>query len=387
MTTNEIWTWLWMNRAIISLVAGLLTLTTFVWRRFQWIVTTCRRIWEWATGHRPRVPRHTIRVVGDTPWGQGARWFEGTVGNQPAMQVVGNYWHITNISDGLVHVLAVHLKRPRMTGAIQLTPAGGIPRGATVEASFMFWVQPPIRKAGSDLKATIIFVDQFGNEHAVKTVFAGPQPIPPQSIGPPPEPAFRIVDPVERTVVEVLKDELVRYANCGRRIGGFGSITLTYQGRNLPGLGADWREQGSPQQQSIIQDPETAQIVSDNAEALLRRHEVLSVDEKQRFADALLRRLSRQTEYAPIGYFIVFVLIQIGALASALRHAMANLRGDQNLGFSEVMRLLDGLLRVAHPSFSLSMLDDTEEIIQGMSEDTFQIRERIAAIRAYRIRR
>jgi hypothetical protein len=184
-----------------------------------------------------------------------------------------------------------------------------------------------------------------------------------------------------------LKDELSRYAEHGRLIGGFGSITLTYHGRTLEGLGWVWRQQGLLRRQSIIPDPEGAQVASDNADALIRRYEGLNNDERQRFTNALLRRLSRQTEYAPIGYFIVYVLFRIGKLSESLHEAAANLRGDQSLGFSEIMRLLDGLLHVAHPSFSADMLDEIEAFVEGLSEDTSQIRERIAAIRADRITR
>jgi hypothetical protein len=57
---------------------------------------------------------------------------------------------------------------------------------------------------------------------------------------------------------------------------------------------------------------------------------------------------------------------------------------DGEFGFNDLLRLLDGLLRFEHPKFTPDLLDEVERFIEGIHEHTFRIRERIAAIRAFR---
>jgi hypothetical protein len=86
-------------------------------------------------------------------------------------------------------------------------------------------------------------------------------------------------------------------------------------------------------------------IESDNAAALLSLYGSLQTN-------ALLKRLSKTTEYAPIGYFICYVLFSIGHLSDALDTARKCLQGDAAYGFSDLLRLLDALLRFKHPEFA-----------------------------------
>jgi hypothetical protein len=127
-------------------------------------------------------------------------------------------------------------------------------------------------------------------------------------------------------------------------------------------------------------------IESDNAAALLNLYGSLQTKEEQtRFVAALLKRLSKTTEYAPIGYFIFYVLFSIGHLSDALDTARKDLQGDAAYGFSDLVRLLDALLRFKHPEFDAKALDDVERFTEGLTEDTFRIAERLAAIRAVRL--
>jgi hypothetical protein len=92
-------------------------------------------------------------------------------------------------------------------------------------------------------------------------------------------------------------------------------------------------------------------------------------------------------EYAPVGYFILLVLHRVCHLSDVLLVAKGQLEGDKAYGFSDLLRLLDGLLRFRHPEFSLEQLDEVERFVDGVEEHTFGIRERLAAIRAYRLGR
>jgi hypothetical protein len=104
-----------------------------------------------------------------------------------------------------------------------------------------------------------------------------------------------------------------------------------------------------------------------------------------RFVTALLERLSRSTDYASVGYLILLVLFRIGGLSEALETAKKNLQKDEAYGFSDPLRLLDGLLHFEHQSFTLELLDQIEKLVESIEENTFNIQERIAAIRAFRL--
>jgi hypothetical protein len=164
--------------------------------------------------------------------------------------------------------------------------------------------------------------------------------------------------------------------------GGLGSIQTIYRKQVYRGVGSDSREIGSPKLQSIVPDPENAKIESDNALTLIKFYSSLGNQEQNDFIQILLKRLSRETPYAPIGYFILFVLYHLDMLSKALETAKNQLQSDSVYGFSDFLRLLDGLLKYEHPKFSARMLDEIERFLKGIKEDTFRISERLSAIRA-----
>lgn len=342
-------------------------------------------LWKWISRYKPKVPRETIRLV---PHPQTSRWHMGSSKGQPAMQVVSN-WYVTNITNRDILLLSVRLKKPAINGSICVRHShsdyyGRYPilPGATTEAVADFWITPPLRNVGDDYEADLIFVDQFGNDHKAKGVcFVGQKPSQPRSEDPG-ELVHAITDPIEKAVVSVLKSEVQRYKVCGRRSGGLGSVQVVIDGKPYAGVGSDWREADSPKNQSLISDPSKATIISDNAEILVKFFTSLkSEKEKCGFVNALLIRTVKDSEYASVGYFIMLVLYRIGKLTDALSKAKCDLMGDSAYGFSDLLRLLDGLLRVEHPSFSTELLDVVERFINSVSEYTFAIRERIAAIR------
>ncbi|MDP2999431.1 MAG: hypothetical protein Q8N47_18225, partial [Bryobacterales bacterium] len=54
-------------------------------------------------------------------------------------------------------------------------------------------------------------------------------------------------------------------------------------------------------------------------------------------------------------------------------------------GLSNVLMLINGLLRYRHPDFTGEMLDDIERMIHGLDEHSFLIPAKLAAIRASRL--
>ncbi len=81
----------------------------------------------------------------------------------------------------------------------------------------------------------------------------------------------------------------------------------------------------------------------------------------------------------------LLVFLRLGDIAAVLAKARNDLRGDSAHGFGDLLILLDGLLRLDHPSFTDEMLDQIEEFVNGLDEHTFHIEERVNAIRAWRM--
>ena len=78
-------------------------------------------------------------------------------------------------------------------------------------------------------------------------------------------------------------------------------------------------------------------------------------------------------------------LFRVGRLAEGLNRARTHLQGDDGYGFSDMLMLLDGLLKYQYPDFSSEHLDEIEEAMRDVTEHTFKIHERLAAIRASRL--
>jgi len=346
-------------------------------------------------------PRRTLQIAekmdGHCWWGMGKR------GDDPTMQVVGSMF-ITNISNVAVRIPQVELRcgflgRKRVNGMVMVPISRennlhgfyDIPPNETRNAHFDFWVFPPVEKAGQPFKThSVTFIDQFGNRHTVKNVTFTVHPSESSKLAPkePEEFPYQIADPIEKEVVSVLKAELGRYGQCGRTVGGLGSVHIVYQGRAMTGMGSDSWTPDSPANQVICQSPGEAVLKSDNLEALLAfYHGLDSEDKKQRFISFLLERLDQNKGYRAVSYFIVCVLMKTGHLSQALQKARSDLRAgdDKAFGFSNVLMLLNGLLKYRHPDFSSEMLDEIERSIHDSGEHPFLIPAKVSAIRASRL--
>jgi len=267
-----------------------------------------------------------------------------------------------------------------------------IPPGETRNVNFDFWVYPPVEEPMNHFTAhSVVFMDQFGNRHIVKRVrFRSTAADNPPKSKEPEEFPYAIADPIEREVVSVLKAEIGRYEMHGRRVGGLGSIYIVYQDRSFTSFGGDSWTSDSPVNQLIVSDPDAASLRSDNLEALVGFYQRLSSDdERTRFKAVLLDRLDANRGYLKISYFIVCVLMSVGSLADALQKARRDLPDGETrvFGLSNVLMLLNGLLKYRHPDFTNQMLDEIERMIHGLSEHPFMIPRKLAAVRASRLSR
>lgn len=346
------------------------------------------------------MPHDTLRLAAKM---QGSCWWHmGKRGDDPTMQVVGSVF-ATNVSNVPVRLPQIELRygffgRHRVSGMVMVANderqrmygMHDIPPGETRDVTFDFWVFPPVAKSEADfIVHSVTIIDQFGNRHMMKRVQfssdAANAPIIPNE---PEEFPYAISDPIEKEVVSVLKAERSRFKVCGRSVGGLGSVHIIYRGQSITGVGGDSWTSNSPLNQSIVADPEASTLKSDNLNALTTLYTGLKSDEeRQQFIKTLLDRLDAQRGYLDISYFIVLVLLTIGTLPEALLKAKNVLPTGETrvFGLSNVLMLLNGLLKYRHPDFTNTMLDEIEKMLHGLDEHPFLIPAKIAAIRAGRL--
>ncbi len=339
---------------IVAAVIGVWSLFTKTGKAFwRYIINKISRI-------KPKVPSTTMRIVFNT---KDLRWNMGSVRSKPAMQVNARCY-ITNIINVPVFILRAYLKKPFVEGTIfvqhpESNYFGNYPilPGRTAEASIDFWIFPPTRGKNEPLNAKIIFVDQYGNCHKTsKLCFSSDfRQDKRTKVNLTPESIYKIRDPIEKTVASILQDELHRYQKHGRPQGGLGSA----------------KKNGTEQK-----------VKSDNEKLLTDYYSQQSEDGKKKIIDNLLLRLSKDKGYSDVGYLILLVLFRLGNFKEALKTAKSDLQGSEHYGFSDFLRLLDMLLEIEHSLFTPDMLDEIESFICGLSENTFQIPERLVSIRA-----
>jgi hypothetical protein len=247
----------------------------------------------------------------------------------------------------------------------------------------------PKRTGEQTLNVTLGVSNDEGYEQRARVALRGfPKPKQPGAVSL--EAVSGIKEQVVRDVVVVLQSESNRYSKCGRERGGLGSIHIAYRGRQIMGAGGgDGWSPDSSRDQNLAQDPSAATLRSDNLDSLIAIHSQLSTEaERAQFVAALTDRLNNKIGYLSVAYFIVCGLWKVGHFKEALHHAKAHLPVAENkvFGLSNVLFLINGLLRYRYPDFTPEMIDDIEGFIHGLREHTFQIAEKIASIRALRLR-
>lgn len=303
---------------------------------------------------------------------------------------------------GLVHV---RLVKPRVRGEIlhEDVSVRAVDRNMYGTAAHSGYLIPPkmilpasasvmIRgvpwgKLKNEVRVKIAISDDEGYEQSIAFKMRVIAPTSATPARPAVEMVPVISNAVEREVATVLQAELSRYEKCGRRVGGLGSVHFAIDGRGMTGVGTDSWNANSPKNQSVADNPDVCDLQSDNLEALMAFYERLSAAEKEQFASALTMRLGDKS-YLAVSYFIVLALMKIGRLKDALENAKSKLpQGDISVfGLSNVLMLLNGLLRYRYPDFTNGMLDEIERFLDGLNEHSFQIPEKLAAIRTARLR-
>ena len=156
----------------VAIAVGVLTIfgTIFGWFRKTWLWTRSR----FKRGASPGtidVPTKTMILI-PTPRANALWWHMGAIGNEPAMQIVGDL-NITNISKYGIFVMGARLRKPNAIGHALVRAQNQnlydskhlVPPGAVSDLRFSFFVQPPVQAEGKAFRADVAIVDQFGNEH------------------------------------------------------------------------------------------------------------------------------------------------------------------------------------------------------------------------------
>jgi hypothetical protein len=106
------------------------------------------------------------------------RWNMGGVANEPAMQLMSDWW-VTNRTETDVFVLRAELifrEGLRRTALNQMQPMDRGTAGAMNAIGLLFWIVPPIRREDEDFKARIVMIDNFNQRHDVgKVIFKSPK--------------------------------------------------------------------------------------------------------------------------------------------------------------------------------------------------------------------
>lgn len=159
----------------VGVVVGALTILGTI---FGWF----GKAWRWGISlFKPKPPVGVIEVPSKTMVlipvvRQNALWWHmGSMGDQPAMQIVGDL-NVTNISKYGVFVMGARLRKPKAIGHALVRAHDSniystkhiILQGGVSDLRFDFFVQPPVRVKGQLFKADVAIIDQFGNEHWLK---------------------------------------------------------------------------------------------------------------------------------------------------------------------------------------------------------------------------
>lgn len=162
-------------QVVVAIAIGLLTILGTI---FGWF----GKVWCWVSSlFKPKPPVGVIEVPSKTmvliPVSrQNALWWHmGAIGEQPAMQIVGDL-NVTNISEYGVFVMGAKLRKPKAVGhavvrahdSNMYSTKHTIPQGAVSDLRFDFFVQPPVCERGKSFKCDVAIIDQFGNEHWLK---------------------------------------------------------------------------------------------------------------------------------------------------------------------------------------------------------------------------
>lgn len=177
----------------------------------------------------------------------------------------------------------------------------------------------------------------------------------------------------------ILDEEKRAYTANGRIRGGLGSFN-----HRLPN---EWKIEGQiPQILDSVSNSDS--ISSPNAATLIKLYSSLtSVGEKSIFKEALFLALNKGANYADVGYFILFVLYKIGELIPAIGIAKANLAGDSNNAFDNLLAMTALIVKHQYSYISEDEYKRMEALLKGTDGYDLWLEDRITVAKTKIIER
>ncbi|MCK1493486.1 hypothetical protein IVB14_24435 [Bradyrhizobium sp. 180] len=365
---------------------------------FRWLAMGIEALRSWRASRRPQKTFHLTAMSG--MW-HSAKQVDGST----IVQIVADLL-VKNQSEQSIGLVRPRIIRPRrlrsevvqsdvMVRAPRANVYGTafisghvVPPGMSLPAQAHIMVRRRAPRAqGNDLPVLLALTDEDGNEQRLWVTCKG-QPASTKGSKPiPSEPIHAIKDPIAKDIAAILQAEAARYEKNGRSGGGFGSLHITTSGAPINGFGQDGWQTRTTRNQEILDDPSSVDLHSDNLDAILKLYDRFTPDDERSRLLAALRDRLGQPGYARVSYFIVCALWRLGDLDGALFLAAAKLPQEDavDFGLSNTLYMLNGLLRYVHPDFSEADLDCIEKLVDSVGSGSFHIRQKIAAIRAWRV--
>lgn len=166
----------------------------------------------------------------------------------------------------------------------------------------------------------------------------------------------------------VLNEEKRAYDANGRIRGGLGSFNVNLQG--------GWRTEGKIPEILYAQSM-TDLIQSSNANLLIKLYGAINPTEKKQMQTYLIESLDKQSKYFDIAYLIIFVLYKTGSLVEGISKARANLKGDADHGFSNMLAMISKIIYFEYSYIDQNMYDKIKAAMQGETEHDFGLHEMI----------
>lgn len=361
----------------------LLLLTTLVLAFLaEWIFKPSRNLFGWLTKFYKRKflkEKNFIGIIQNID--RRNYWDEGIYKGEKRINIQLN-WYISNAGKYNITVLNAYLTKPdRVNGLVLIKDTQenywgkyGIQRGYTAEVDTHFTFDKELGDK-KFLTVNVEFEDQFGQKYLIKNInvkrMEKNQPVEEDDIKK--DLLSKIKNPRVRKILSVLKNEIEQYKNNGRGRGGLG--TVRWAGPNT-----EYRSEGEIVKFLDVNSVKGS-VNSRYAQAIVGQFKKASVYEKKEILNTLLLRLDKNSEYCNVAYLIMLVLFEIKKLPEGLEYARKRLYGDIKLGFSDMLRLLDLLLKFRYHEFTEKDLEAIEKLVESTSEHPFNIPHRINEIR------
>jgi hypothetical protein len=322
-----------------------------------------------------------------------------------------------NLTDHPVRIIKARIIRPKPKGILVhgevMLPAEGspyhsdkhaVPPRDTATASLHIMARGALVRKGKTLRATIGITDQFGQEYRLKRLVIPTNDTPLEKI-----PLKKRIPSLLSSIRQILKsreqieaavplpvdwqhggrfdavdlvlnEEKRAYAANNRKRGGLGSLNVTLQSEPNNG----WSEVGKVP--DLLWTKEKAKTISSpNLDRLLRIHDSLAKSEKEALERYLISHLNRKSLYFNIGYFIFSALHRMGKTESALVVARANLSGDAEFGYSNLLGILSALVSHEHHTIPDELFVAIMKVLEADKESSFRLAEKITLARLQHI--